>query len=354
VPVPPSSAGSDGHASTLAASAAAVPPPRMTPEGSGGQKGNRRRPCFIGKGTGEVSETDTDEPAEAEAVPPPPARPPPESDGHASTLAVPVALAALQIPHYSAARHRVGNRQPHHWLSTWRLRMAQQNLVAVDLTDDHNVHWRQWICQMTGAREVIGPGVTKFEGCFLRSLEPNRAQLAQQGVPEPLVQYRFDFVANRVDGTAARLHPSRNTDALITYGSLDDWGGPDLESRAPTPGARSQPMPPRTRGEPFQGFSQTDVVSNEFACKWMADRARTHGEADLHEEMLTDDLLPGDFPWHRFLMGRPRGQAIMLEGLTTMTLVRLKGQPAFRFTTMDHPEVRHIRVSGKQSWIVKE
>jgi len=32
----------------------------------------------------------------------------------------------------------------------------------------------------------------------------------------------------------------------------------------------------------------------------------------------------------------------------------LKGQPAFRFTPMDHPEVRHIRVSGKRSWIVKE
>ena len=80
----------------------------------------------------------------------------------------------------------------------------------------------------------------------------------------------------------------------------------------------------------------------------MADRARAHGEADLHE-----DVLRGDFPWQRFLMGRPWGRVLLREGPTTMTLVRWEGLPAFRFTTRDRPEVRHIRVSGKRSWIAE-
>ena len=106
-------------------------------------------------------------------------------------------------------------------------------------------------------------------------------------------------------------------------------------------------MPPRARGEAYQGFSQTDVVSNEVACRWMYDRAR-----ELGEENLNDEVLHGDFPWQRFLMGRPCGQKLLQEGLTTMTLVSWDGWPAFQFTRIDHPEVRHIRVAGKKSWIV--
>ena len=108
-------------------------------------------------------------------------------------------------------------------------------------------------------------------------------------------------------------------------------------------------MLPREPGETFLGFSQTDVIGRKVAYEWMADRVRRSTSCtDEHE-----DVLRSDFPWTRFLMGRPWGLELLKQGVTTMTLVSWKGQPAFRFTTNDRPEVRHIRVSGKKSHIVE-
>ena len=266
------------------------------------------------------------------------------------TAPVRLELEAQQIPNYTAKCDRVARGAPHQWLATCRLSMALQNEVARDLTHDDNVLWRFWICQMpqAQAREVIGTGVVKFEGRFLRSREPNHRHLAEAGVPERLVQFRFDFVAHRVDGTAVRFHPGSRADAAITYGCLRDWGSPDVESRVPTPGTRSQPMPPRTRREPFKNFNETDIFSNAAVRRWIEKRKQAHGEADFQENVLEGDL----FPWQRFLMGRPWGKKLLLEGVTTMTLVRWERQPAFRFTTLAWPEERHIRVSGKRSQIV--
>eukprot|EP00974_Lingulodinium_polyedra_P000109 9779-Lingulodinium_polyedra.AAC.1 len=53
---------------------------------------------------------------------------------------------------------------------------------------------------------------------------------------------------------------------------------------------------------------------------------------------LDVDVLTGDFPWLRFLMGRPFGRALLNEGLVQMRLVCNRAEePVIQVTTSAAP-----------------
>ena len=82
----------------------------------------------------------------------------------------------------------------------------------MDLSFDEDFDWRGYVCQHPLAQEIVGPGISKFEGRFLNSLECNRHALR---LPQPLGNQRFDFVALRTDGSAVRMHPSKKAEAVM-------------------------------------------------------------------------------------------------------------------------------------------
>ena len=247
-------------------------------------------------------------------------------------------------------------KRGHAWLSAVRQDCANRALESVDLTDD--ARWREYICSHAEARRIIGPGITHFEGRFCNGLEPNRHQL---NLPPPFGHHRFDFICWRSDGTAVRLHPSRNADALPTPGLLTNWVITPLGPAAAAHAGVSTPSDASTSGEvqihQRQGgmavhHSRVDIISSEVTYRHLMDltyewREAGGTESNLRLNLLASASTPGaEWQWHRFLMGRPWGEDIFREGVTSLHLVIRGGQPALEIMTREVPFVRYIQWHG--------
>ena len=93
----------------------------------------------------------------------------------------------------------------------------------------------------------------------------------------------------------------------------------------------------------YHVYNQTDIVSNVAAFRWVAECVSAHEQAGLAMENLHVNVLTSDFPWERFLMGRPWGRQILDLHVTTMTLVMWNDHRTFAFATLAEPgRMRHI------------
>ena len=86
-----------------------------------------------------------------------------------------------------------------------------------------------YVCSRPDAASLVGDGISAVWGRFLVSSDPNAP--LNPSVPES----RFDWVLERVDGTAARIHPSSSAHGAPVY-YVRYTGGEgliDLQSRRP-------------------------------------------------------------------------------------------------------------------------
>ena len=85
-------------------------------------------------------------------------------------------------------------------------------------------------------------------------------------------QPRFDFVAIRSDGTAARFHPGEDGPGVAVVGQLSDWTVP-LAPAFAAPVMEHVTAPAEMRGaavQHFAGAHQADVIGCEAAQNWLA------------------------------------------------------------------------------------
>jgi len=267
--------------------------------------------------------------------------------------------ALLFVDKISSWRANITNKRAHDWLHATRDTAARQATEAIDLSG-HPL-WRTYVCSHPKAREIISSGIVRFEGRFLNSAEPNRQVLC---LPAPYGDYRFDFVAVRKAGSAARLHPGGRRDAEVVVGRYQDW----LLPGASTPGVASGSTPASStgacsagmahgaplgiaqRGVVYLNYSQVDVMSSNMALRQMMDRVHRHRENGGQDDQLQEDLMngamaPGGFEWHRFFMGRPWGMQLWSEEVTSLHLV-WREAPVLVVRTTAHPEPRCVKRRG--------
>ena len=244
-------------------------------------------------------------------------------------------------------------KRAHAWLAATRQDCAQRLLESIDLSDDPR--WREYICSHPEARRIIGDGITHFEGRFCNGLEPNRGTL---NLPPPFGQHRFDFIAWHGDGTAVRLHPSRNADALPVDGRLADWVITPLAAGASTPGDEPARQIWRRQGGMAVNQSRVDIISSEATYRHLMDLMYEWtdsggSEQNLHLNLLASTSTSGTgWQWHRFLMGRPWGEELFREGVTSLVLVARGGQPALQLTTEAQPQARFTQWYGLKCRLV--
>ena len=267
--------------------------------------------------------------------------------------------ALLTLDDISSWRANVTCKRAHDWLHATRDTAARQPTECIDLSG-HPL-WRTYVCSHPKAREIISSGIVRFEGRFLNSAEPNRQVLC---LPAPYGDYRFDFVAVRKDGSAARLHPGSRRDAEVVVGRYQDW----LLPGASTPGVASGSTPASStgacsagmahgaplgiaqRGLVYLNYSQADVMSSNMALRQMMDRVHRHRENGGQDDQLQEDLMNGamalgGFEWHRFFMGRPWGLQLWSEEVTSLHLV-WREAPVLVVRTTAHPEPRFVKWRG--------
>jgi len=212
---------------------------------------------------------------------------------------------------------------------------------VMDLSFAEDFDWRDYVCNHSTAQTIVGPGIWKFEGRFVNTLEPNRKS---HGLLGPFGVWRFDFVALRTDGTAVRLHPSQGNEAKPIHGVLSTWRLHEV--RASTPGAAIAAMD----GAPtFDVLGRVDFVSNKRAFE-RATQLFPPG-VDTWDPAREHDLTGDQFPWDRWLMGRPWGKALASETLTSMTIGWHKESFRIRVTTLAKPGPINIRLSTSGSWL---
>ena len=156
---------------------------------------------------------------------------------------------------------------------------------------------------------VIGTGVVRFEFRFVNSQDKNQKQ------------NRCDFVVIRSDGTAARLHPSQNSDARPVIGSVELWQI-DTPVQPPTPPA--MPGIIDSDLQAYEAYSQSDCISRRNAQDFL--QAQT--EQWQPGETFRKDLSPSElFAWPLYLANTPWGRELMQKGVKSFHMVWL-GRPS--------------------------
>ena len=103
----------------------------------------------------------------------------------------------------------------------------------------------------------------------------------------------------------------------------------------------------------FANYSRIDIISSESALRSMNDRMDAwiksgNHPMHLYEDLLTSAQLPGGWQWQRFLMGRPWGEQLFREDVTSLVLVVRDGMPCLMVRTRACPTMRAITWQGSK------
>ena len=89
-------------------------------------------------------------------------------------------------------------------------------------------------------------------------------------------QPRFDFVAIRSDGTAARFHPAEDGPGVALVGQFSDWAVNDgAPAIGVVPVMEHLTAPAEARGaavQHFGGAHQQDVIGRAAATAWLTEQ----------------------------------------------------------------------------------
>ena len=131
-----------------------------------------------------------------------------------------------------------------------------------------------------------------------------------------------DFVMIRMDGSAARLHPSQNSDAHPVIGSLDMWR---IHSPLPPaiPGvihADDAAAGSTRRHLVYEAYSQADLVSRKSAQDFLLLKSEQWQPGTTFRTDLTDQDL---FAWSLYLGNTTLGKELLRNRVENFQLVWL-------------------------------
>ena len=179
----------------------------------------------------------------------------------------PVSLA--DIASISSRQGPVGRAAANEVLKHLR-RTVPAETRKVDLVDGELLDWKRFLQQQNQRSAIIGTGVTGFYWC--RMFEPDYSA----SVPG----LRCDFVVERHDGSAVRLHPQTRHDDILIFGKAMHW---DLS--APPPGWLERAQPASNRGGADQPDDKSPVVL-------LAERhLDMYGKVDFISKKMARDFL---------------------------------------------------------------
>ena len=210
--------------------------------------------------------------------------------------------------------------------STYTNAEGENTIEVVDLSHS-DFPWREYLANRSDKmlETIIGTGVVRFELRFQNSWDKNKKQR------------RCDFVVIRTCGTAARLHPSQNSDAHPVIGSVDLW-----RIAAPLPPAMPGVIHPMDadavlnnqretgrNGRPqqvYESYSQADFISRKDAREFLELQARQWQPGETFRQDLSSSEL---FRWRCYLASTPWGKELLRNGVQSFHMVWL-GTPANR------------------------
>ena len=212
------------------------------------------------------------------------------------------------------ARHRVAKKRAHAHLSDMRREMDASGEDARRIDDDELV--LNYVRSRPDAQSLVGCGIHAVWARFLFSSDPNTRlphvpgrqfagleTLAGSGA-------RFDWVLERVDGSAVRIHPSSNSHGAPVFGRLEQWLPPSDASSAPAATRGEDVM----RGGQQGGFldrHQVDVLGRADAQKFLEASLRTWEARPHPRGQFSESLLDGSrFPWWLYLSSTEWGRQL--------------------------------------------
>ena len=251
-------------------------------------------------------------------------------------LAQPWTMADARLHHQLTSR--VARKRAHGWLRQLRLQASDGAQVveeAVDLTDDQAYDWRGYVANHPQCEDIVGPGIIHFEFRFINSVEHNTES---QGHDLPV--YRADFIAHRVDGSAARVHPSSSQEAQVVVGTLAQWRLAGVH--APQDMASRVRALAETQGTTMWfGHSQADKMHARMARSWLrayldewSHRPHPRGPFYLN---VTTTASPRPFPWWLLCIGETWAHGFERVGVNTWAVCwnnRLQ-EPGFHIVLKD-------------------
>ena len=246
------------------------------------------------------------------------------SGGRAST---PALLRTFDLGPGGLTRIPFNRKEAHRRLKEYRKELADSGLEVKDLTENIDF-WKPYVLDHPFAEVIIGPGITRWEIRFLKTKEPNGHALLKELGAEWAYR-RCDFIAHRVDGTCARIHPDACKEAKIITGQLSEWTEP---IRASTP---NDPRLIRTVSEyHYSRHGPVDIIGQEEARAQLQNLLRRAEGKDVN---ITDAAL---FDWERFFMGKSWGQELLKEGIEIIQVVNDKGGPSLVLLTKTNKQGR--------------
>jgi len=220
----------------------------------------------------------------------------------------------LQLPALLAPGTRVGDMPIRHKTANEFLKECRASMLGDDGAVVHwdrdltygTFDWKRYLSYHPQSQELIGTGVIKFEGRFLNSWDHN------------MHQPRFDFIVHRTDGTAARLHPSRNGPGHIVTGALNDW----LCDSQPRPllMERNAGATEHNAEQPFRALHQVDTISRRQASVFLeqqqdAWQSKQHPRGPFMVNLMveTSGHSDGHFYFSHYLNATPWGRELVLD-----------------------------------------
>jgi len=202
---------------------------------------------------------------------------------------------------------RVSKNRAHLHLSDQRREMHANGENWRSLDNDEII--RNYVCSRNDAEDLIGAGICAIWAVFLFSTDPNTRLPHVPGRRFGWNAARFDWILERVDGSAVRIHPGRGIHGTPVYGNL--WHWPPLQDGYSAPAAtRGEAVKGSGKGG-FTGIHQVDVLGRQDARKFLTACLETWAAQPHPRTQFAQCLLDGSrFPWWLYLNSTDWGREL--------------------------------------------
>ena len=207
---------------------------------------------------------------------------------------------------------RVSRKNAHAFLKQAREEFEATGEDQRDLSDGQAFDWRGYVAAHPDRDTIVGEGVCGFEVKLLGVSETNHTKTPGEH------SFRCDFVAHRVDGSSARMHPSQKREAIVVLGDPRFWALPDAGGSWAIPAA---PASTRSATGAYHGISQSDTFTPRQLSAFVAGvLARETTVQRPYRREVTER-----FPWWLYLARTARGRSVLAQGVKQVYLVEQQG-----------------------------
>ena len=255
-------------------------------------------------------------------------------------VATPLALTVAMLDENPQWRERMSQKVAHDFLKHMR-DTTDPDTDCIDLTDQplaQRFDWRRYIGGRPDAETMIHTGITKFEFRHMHFKDSNTKER------------RGDFVVQRADGSAVRLHPSNKgicpqtglREAIPIFGTMEDWDPHKLRHQvlpAPAAGLPGTAFaPPQGQGPGYTAISQADLRGRREAAEFLRAQVETWQSRPFHGT-FSRFLLASEWNWPLFLSNGKLahsfvGEVVERFGIAWETRDTGDGRPVFYGSTV--------------------